>query len=97
MKFRGETWDPEALGIRALLYFAADGERLDRFLSLTGIAGEDIRAAASAPGFLGAVLDHILTDETLLTEFCSAEGLDPAAIAPARARLPGAWSPSDFE
>ncbi|MGL4324603.1 MAG: DUF3572 domain-containing protein [Beijerinckiaceae bacterium] len=96
MKFTGKRPDPESLGIKALLYLAADDERLERFLSLTGLAGEDIRAAAAEPGFLGAVLDHLLANETMLTEFAAGEALDPEAIGPARARLPGAWTPSDF-
>ena len=96
MKFTGKRPDPESLGIKALLFLAADDERLERFLNLTGLAGEDIRAAAAEPGFLGAVLDHVLTDDAMLTEFAAAEELDPETIAPARARLPGAWTPSDF-
>ncbi|MGL4496580.1 MAG: DUF3572 domain-containing protein [Beijerinckiaceae bacterium] len=100
MKFKTETKghsaDAEMLGIHALVWLAADGERLERFLSLTGLAPESIREAASQPGFLGAVLDHLLGNETLLTEFATAEGLDPASLAAARARLPGAWQSSDF-
>lgn len=96
MKFTGKTLDAETLGISALMFLAADGERLERFLSLAGIEAGEIRAAAAEPGFLGAVLDHLLNDERLLTEFAASEGLDPGAIAPARARLPGGWTPSEF-
>lgn len=96
MKFTSKSIDSEALGISALVYLAADTERLETFLNLAGIAASDIRAAAAEPGFLGAVLDHLLNNEKLLTEFAASEGLDPASVAPARARLPGAWMPSDF-
>ena len=96
MKFTGKRLDPEALGIQALLFLAADPARLDGFMSLAGLDPGAIRAAAAEPGFLGAVLDHVLNNESLLTEFAASEAIDPASIGPARARLPGAWTGSDF-
>ncbi len=81
------------MAISALGWLAGDGERLGRFLTLTGVEGQDVRAAAAEPGFLGAVLDHLLADESLLQAFAADQSLDPAAIAAARQRLPGAPEP----
>lgn len=82
--------DPETLAIAALGWLASDPERLDRFLALTGVEAGEIRAIATEPGFLGAVLDHLLADETNLQAFAADHGVDPASIASARQRLPGA-------
>ena len=56
----------EALAVQALSYIAQDGERLGRFLSLTGIGPAEIRSAAREPGFLAGVLDYLAGDERLL-------------------------------
>jgi hypothetical protein len=79
----------EHLAIQALNYVATDGERLGRFLALTGIGPDEIRAAAREPGFLAGVLDHIASDETLLVEFAADAGVDPADIGSARNVLGG--------
>jgi len=77
----------EMLGIQAVAFLAEDNDRLARFLGLSGIAADDIRAAAREPGFLAGVLEHMLADESLLVAFASSAGIDPAAIARARAAL----------
>ena len=79
----------EALAVQALSYIAGDGERLGRFLSLTGIGPAEIRAAAREPGFLAGVLDYLAGDESLLTAFAAEAGHDPATIAAARLALDG--------
>ena len=81
--------DPEALAISALAWLAADGERIGRFLSLTGLEPGDLRSAASEPGFLGAVLDHLLADDANLQAFAADQGIDPATVSIARRALPG--------
>src|SRR5690349_23505511 len=42
---------------------------LDRFLAVTGIGPDQIRAAAGEPGFLAGVLAYLASDETLATAF----------------------------
>jgi hypothetical protein len=79
----------EALAIQALSYIAADGERLGRFLSLTGIGPGEIRAAAREPGFLAGVLEYLAGDERLLTDFAKEAGHDPSTIEAARLALGG--------
>jgi hypothetical protein len=81
--------DAEVLAIEALAFIAGDAEVLARFLAVTGLGPETLRAAARDPGFLSAVLDHLASDESLLQSFAANHGLDPAAIAAARAKLSG--------
>src|SRR5882672_9143271 len=64
----------ETLAIQALTYIAGDGERLGRFLAVTGIGPAQIRAASSEPGFLLGVLDHLAGDERLLSGFAAETG-----------------------
>lgn len=82
--------DAETLAVAAFSFIAAEPERLDTFLSLTGLTPETVRTAAHAPGFLPAVLDHLIGNEALLLEFAAEHGTDPAAIPAARAVMPGA-------
>ena len=77
----------ETLAIQALAFIAEDPENLARFLGMTGIAAEQIRAAAREPDFLAGVLEHMLADESLLIGFADSAGIDPAQIARARQAL----------
>jgi len=61
----------EALAIAALTFIAGEPERLGRFLALTGIGPESIRAAAHEPRFLLGVLDHLAGEEPLLLAFAA--------------------------
>lgn len=71
----------EAIAIRALSFLAAEPERLGRFLALTGLGPENLRAAAREAAFLRSVLDHVTGDERLLVDFASDADLDPATVA----------------
>jgi len=82
--------DPKEIGGRALGFLAAEPDRLGRFLALSGLDPSTIRQAARDPGFLPAVLDHLLGDERLLTAFAEAENLPPEAVVEARRGLAGA-------
>ena len=66
----------ETLAIEALNFLAAEPERLDRFLALSGIGLENLRAAAAEPGFLAAILAHLAADEKLLLAFAAQSGHD---------------------
>jgi len=81
----------EALAIAALSYLAAEPERLDRFMSLTGIGVDELRAAAQEPHFLAGVLEHIASDEELLLEFAKHAEVKPTEIERARAALGDLW------
>jgi hypothetical protein len=79
----------EMLAIQALAFIAEDPERLGRFLEATGIPVERIRDAARERGFLAGVLEHMLSDESLLLAFADGAAIDPAEIARARSSLGG--------
>jgi hypothetical protein len=81
----------EMLAIQALGFIAGDPERLARFLNATGIEAADIRAAAREPRFLAGVLEHMLTDESLLLDFAADAGIDPSLVARAKCTLGGNW------
>jgi hypothetical protein len=81
----------ELLAIQALAFIAEDPERMAGFLGASGIAPDAIRDAASTPGFLAGVLEHMLADESLLLAFADSAGLDPAEIAQVRRALGGKW------
>jgi len=77
------------MAVQALSFIAADGDRLGRFLAITGIGPGEIRAAAREPGFLVGVLDYLAGDERLMTAFATDAAIDPAEIARAQAALGG--------
>jgi hypothetical protein len=81
----------EMLAIQAFGFMAEEPERLGAFLSATGIAAEDIRAAAGDPAFLIGVLDHMLGNEQLLIGFADFAAIGPGDIAKARRALGGNW------
>lgn len=79
----------ETVALKALAFLASDGERLGRFLALTGTGPDELRAAAREPGMLVGVLDHLMQDETLLMVFAAEEGLKPESVAAAHHALSG--------
>ena len=89
------TPDAETIALQALTYIASDDDRLQRFLSLTGIEPASLRGLAQDPAGLGAVLDYVLGWEPLLMEFAAAQDLPPPSIAAARRKLPG--GPSSYD
>lgn len=83
----------EALATDALIWLSGQPEDLARFLALSGTGPADIRAGAAAPEFLGAVLDHLLTEDRLVIAFADSAGIDPMGVQAARAALPGGDQP----
>jgi hypothetical protein len=79
----------EGIAIQALTYLAGDPDRLSRFLTVTGIGPDRIRAAAGEPGFLAGVLAYVASDETLASEFTADAGCGPADITRAHIALGG--------
>ena len=77
------------IAIAALTFIAGEPERLGRFLALSGIGPESVRAAAREPDFLLGVLDHVAGDEALLLAFADHSGIDPNDIELARQALAG--------
>src|ERR1700674_58275 len=79
----------ETLAVQALSFLAADPEQLSRFLALSGIGPDSIRAAAAQPEFLAGVLAHLAQDDALLVAFAAEAGVKPGAVERARAVLAG--------
>jgi hypothetical protein len=71
----------EMLAIQALAFIAEEPERLNGFIAASGIALAQIRQAASEPGFLAGVLEHMLGNENLLLAFAQSSGIDPSEVA----------------
>jgi hypothetical protein len=82
--------DAETLAIRAVAFLAAREDLFLRFVALTGMSVDQVRGSLADPAVLGAVLDFVLADETLVLALV--RELDVAPELPARARrlLPGA-------
>lgn len=90
MSGRGKTLsadEAEAVAVQALVFLAADSDRLGRFLAMTGLRPEGIRAAAVDPAFLIAVLRHVAGWEPDLLAFAEAAGIAPADVRSASVRL----------
>ena len=81
----------ESLAVQALSFLAGEPERLARFLALTGIGPDRIRAAAATPGFLTGVLDHLASEDALVTAFAAEAGIKPEEVENARRILGGGW------
>jgi len=78
-----------SLAASALAFVAADPERLQRFLSLTGLGPHNLRDAAEDPSFHASVLEYMLADEELLLRFASDSELAPETVALAHQALCG--------
>ena len=89
-KLQNNTEEAEIVAIKALGFLASDGERLQHFMDLSGLDVAAIRAGAAKPAFLGGILDHLLSDESLLLVFAEEQQLRPERIAEIRRKLPGA-------
>lgn len=81
--------EAEKLALTALAFLAGDGQRLTRFLQLTGIAPDRLLTDAGQTATLVAVLEHLASDESLLLVFASSANIDPAEILPALELLRG--------
>lgn len=83
---------PEAalvLALQALGWIAGEDEILPTFLAATGASVADLKAHASDPDFLGAVLDFLLQDDRWVIAFCDSHGHPYTAPQSARMALPG--------
>jgi len=82
---RGE--DAASLALRALGWILSDQLRAQRFLDLTGLTPESLRASLAEPETLAAVLDFLASHEPDLTAAAEALEVDPATFHAARERL----------
>lgn len=79
----------EVLGLRILGWLVGNDELLPVFLGASGASEQDIRASASDPQFLGAVLDFVMMDDAWVVACCDSENLAYDSLFAARQALPG--------
>jgi hypothetical protein len=78
---------PEVVALSALCWVLEDSPRADRLLALTGLAPADLRARATDPATLAAVLLFLESHEPDLVACATALDLTPPALIQARTRL----------
>ncbi len=71
------------IALTSLTFIAQDEERMDRFMTATGIDVETLRASAGEPHMLAAVLDYLTRDESLLLVFAANTNTAPESLLPA--------------
>jgi hypothetical protein len=77
----------ETIGLNGLAFLAGLPEWMERFLRLSGLEPSILRARASDPDFLRAVLDFLLTEDVLVTDFCNERDLEARDIHAAHRML----------
>jgi hypothetical protein len=77
----------EAIALQGLAFLAEEPGRLQRFVTVTGFAPDELRARADTPELLTAVLEHLADDESLLLVFAASRLITPEAIGRATALL----------
>jgi hypothetical protein len=55
---------PKSSRLNALVFLASEPDRLSRFMDLSGLGLDTIRASAADPGLLGGLLDYMLSDQS---------------------------------
>ncbi|MDK3018091.1 DUF3572 domain-containing protein [Pseudodonghicola flavimaris] len=79
----------ETLALQALGWLVTNEELLPVFLGATGAGQDELRAQATDPVFLAAVLDFLMMDDAWIMAFCDATGTPYEHPMQARAALPG--------
>ena len=70
----------EGVAVQALTFIAGDGERLGRFLAVTGIGPAEIRRPAASRASSPACSDYLASDDRLIAGFAAETGLDPGDV-----------------
>lgn len=82
-----ELPDPQTLALQALGWVLSEEDRAQRFLTLTGLTPDDLRAALGEASLLTALLDFLMGHEPDLIACADALGVAPPALVAARAEL----------
>lgn len=80
----------ETLALRALTYLSIEPDALGRFLVNSGLGPAELKARVADPDLLVAVLDFLLSNETLLVGFCEVDSTEARHVHMARHLLGGA-------
>ena len=81
--------DPTVVGLAALAATLDDERRAHRFLDLTGIGTDELRARAGEADLLAAVLRYLEAHEPDLIAVAELVGVNPEALVKARRTLEG--------
>lgn len=79
--------DPVALALAALAATLGDRRRAQRFLELTGIGTEELRAQAARPALLSALIRFLEAHEPDLIAVSDELGVAPGLLVQARREL----------
>jgi hypothetical protein len=79
--------DPLALALAALAATLGDARRAQRFIDLTGIGTDELRARAAEPALLAALLRFLEAHEPDLLAVAEELGAEPALLVQARREL----------
>jgi uncharacterized protein DUF3572 len=79
--------DPVALALDALASTLGDSTRAQRFLDLTGIGTEELRARAGEPALLAALIRFLEAHEPDLIAVADELGISPAQLVDARREI----------
>jgi hypothetical protein len=79
----------ETLAFSGLGFLAADDDRLNAFLAVSGLDPGALRQAAAEPGFAAGVLDYICSDDQLVLGLAAQENVAPESIGAAQRLLAG--------
>ena len=79
--------DAQALALLALATAVSDERRARRFLDLTGIGTDELRARAAEPALLAALLRFLEAHEPDLLAVADTIDVKPEALVAARRRL----------
>ena len=82
-------YDPHALALAALAATLSEQRRAQRFLELTGIGTEQLRAQANEPSLLAALLRFLEAHEPDLVAVSEELGVSPDLLVQARRQLEG--------
>ena len=80
----------ETIALQGLTFLAEDAARMARFLKLTGLEPDEVRAGVGTAELSLAVLEHLAQDESLLLVFAASHAVAPESVGRAIALLAGA-------
>lgn len=79
--------EPQVLALAALGWILEDGDRAERFLSLTGLDPDTLRAGLGDPAVLGAVMEFLTNHEPDLLRCAEALAVTPEELVGAAQEL----------
>lgn len=89
VRTNNDNGEPAVVGLRLLAHVVADADLGARFLALSGLDADDLRARAGDPGLLAALIDFVAANEPDLVAAAAALAIKPQAIIAAGAALGG--------